>query len=374
MINVLTNAVKYTQKGVVSLHIWSEPIDRHSLRLFIQVRDTGIGIQKSDLTELFLSFQRFDTHKNRNIQGTGLGLAITKRLSEMMGGGITADSKYGEGSTFTINITARLVEGVPPTPVAALEKGDLNILVYEPNPYEAEAMQEMLEDLGTTFTFARSPEELAVKISSEQYTHVFFHREAKDVIRQFFGKNSTNFIMLKGSIDTFDKDIPNAIMKPTFIWTLANMLNGRRNYDSSLGITVNDQQMQYKVHDVSALIVDDNVVNLKVAAGLLGKYGFITESVTSGLKALEKVKEKDYDVIFMDHMMPGMDGIECTQAIRALKGKYEKQLIIALSANAVSGMREQFLEAGMNDFLVKPIIAQDLQKIIKTWFEAKINK
>jgi signal transduction histidine kinase/CheY-like chemotaxis protein len=268
--NLLSNAIKYTTKGCVTLSArWESRAAIHGgdfegtalLRFF--VRDTGMGIRKEDLGKLFSDYTQLDSRANRKIEGTGLGLAITKKLVELMGGTVSVESEYGNGSVFTVEIIQGIVDG---------------------------------EAIG---------EDTAESLRSFHY--------------------------VSGGIE---RDIERS-------W----VPYGR------------------------VLVVDDMPVNLQVALGLLEPYGLNVDTALSGKEAIEKVRSvPSYDLIFMDHMMPEMDGIEATAIIR----QWEREVpIIALTANALVGMKEMFLEKGFTDYLSKPIEITKLDEMIARWIPKK---
>jgi signal transduction histidine kinase/ActR/RegA family two-component response regulator len=248
LLNLLTNAVKYTREGSVTLIITAEKLWDDELTLRMSVSDTGIGIEEKNIPKLFGSFNQFDSKKNIGIEGTGLGLAITKSLCTAMGGDITVESVYGRGSTFTATI-----------------KLDA--------PSEIDNIETLMQS---------------------------------DTDVKFFAPNA------------------------------------------------------------KVLIVDDLEINVEIAAELLTLAGINADTALSGMEALDKCKTKKYDLILMDHMMPEMDGIETTAAIRNLPDYYDVP-IVALTANAVAGVREMFIEKGMNDFISKPIELKDLFGTLKKW-------
>jgi len=241
--NILGNAVKFTEKGHVSLRVSAS---KDTLRF--EIADTGIGIHKEDLPKLFKAFEQVDKSINRNVVGTGLGLVISKSFIELMGGAITLDSEYGKGTVFTIEIP--------------VNKGN--------------------------------KEKVAEK-AAEKECRLICAPEAR------------------------------------------------------------------------ILVVDDNEFNRKVAGGILDLMGIRAEMADSGFMAIELVKQKDYDIVFMDHMMPEMDGVEATAEIRKMGGKYERLPIVAFTANAIHGAKEMFLENGFNDFISKPINTQALVTILEDW-------
>lgn len=259
LINLLNNAVNFTHRGYVTLHIHWVKNDEDSGVLEVAVEDTGIGISEENMNKLFRAFGQIDTRKNRNVEGTGLGLAISKSLLNLMGGDIWVRSKEKEGSTFSFRLPQRVKDSRPSN--------------YETNHEE---IQEMNDSFKITF---RAP---SAKI----------------------------------------------------------------------------------------MIVDDNKVNLMVASELMKRFGFEATLVESGAEAVDRIEEHlvAYDVIFMDHMMPFMDGVEATQRIRALDTEYARELpIVALTANAIKGVEKQFRLAGMNDYISKPIHMKQLSEVLQKW-------
>jgi signal transduction histidine kinase/CheY-like chemotaxis protein len=363
LINILNNAVKFTRKGYINMRAWAERLENGDLKLNFSVRDTGIGIKKDDVEKLFVEFQQLDTRKNRNIEGTGLGLTITRRLVQLMGGTVNVESVYGEGTTFSFYVickgshTGKLVEVQNPE--------NLRVLCYEPHPYNARSLREMLDSLHVDGNVCVDLEKLATLIAAGSFTHIFFDITAKETIQKFFGHSQTSFILLKDVQQKYDTDIPNALNRPILIMSFAEILNGNKTYEKRRPKKDDDPAGSFMTKNVRILVVDDNAINRKVAEGLLHRYGITVDSVPGGQEAVAKIMGKEYDIVFMDHMMPGMDGLDTTRAIREMGSPYDKLTIIALTANAVSGVQEQFLEAGMNDFLSKPIIIKELQNILK---------
>lgn len=247
VLNLLTNAVKYTKEGYVDFNI-SSVCNGDVCRLIISVEDSGIGIKKENIDKLFNKFERFDLEKNITIEGTGLGLAITKKLVELMNGKIVVQSKYGSGSKFTAAIDQRIVP--------------------------------------------KSLEELKAEESSNEDTSIFVGCGNK------------------------------------------------------------------------ILVVDDNMINLKVAARLLKTYNVDVELVTSGKACINKILEgTKYELILLDDMMPNMSGVETLKNLQKIIGFNIPT--VALTANAISGMREKYLENGFDDYLSKPIDKVELEKVLK---------
>ena len=246
ILNILTNAVKYTKEGHIDFVV-SSVIKDNMCRLIISVEDTGIGIKQENISKLFSKFERLDVEKQLTIEGTGLGLAITKKLVDLMGGTIVAQSVYGEGSKFTISVDQKII-----------------------------------------------------------------------------------------SVKPIEKEKP---------------------------VT------ESKILDVSgarALIVDDNELNIKVASTLLKKYNFTIESASGGQECINMLlKDDNYDIIFLDDMMPRMSGRDVIKKLR--KAEDFNVPTIALTANAIEGMKEEYLECGFDDYLAKPIEKTELERVIRTY-------
>lgn len=279
MMNLMGNAVKYTEQGKIHLKLETGPAEGQDgkINLKVSVADTGIGISEEQMNDLFTVFKQANSRRNRSAGGSGLGLAISKKLIELMHGTLHAESELGKGSTFTFTIVQEVIDAKP------------------------------CIDVDSQVTLQSTMKREAVKKEKER--------------RKKAGR-----------------------------------------------------QITFTAPDAKILIVDDNKVNLKVAEGLLRPYHMNVETADSGSRAIEMVQNEHFDLVFMDHMMPVMDGVDATKIIRELQGEYfQKVAIVALSANAVRGAREMFLEAGMNDFVAKPIEMRSMDRTLRRWLpEEKI--
>lgn len=262
LLNILSNAIKFTKKGYVRAYITGRPGANEGEELItFRVEDTGCGIREEDLSKIFEDFRQVDSKRNRSVEGTGLGLAIVKHLVELMDGTIEVESTYGEGTSFTITIPQKIVD---PHPISEM------------------------------------PE-----------------------------------------ITQAEQKITDAFTAP----------------------------------GVKVLIVDDNVINRKVARGFLKNYEFDLSEAESGPEAIDLVREIRYDIIFMDHMMPGMDGIEAAEIIRRDCGENgTAPVMVALTANVMEGMREHFLECGFQDFIAKPLDRRELNQLLLRWVPEKYRQ
>ena len=263
IINILTNAVKYTQAGSVTMSVGFERIDETRINLMVSVKDTGIGIREEDMKKLFSRFERIEEERNKNIEGTGLGMSIVKQLLHLMGTDLVVESVYGEGSEFSFGVVQQVTKWVP------------------------------------------------IGSFSEMYRNAAARNEAYHA---------------------------------TFIAPSARVL-----------------------------VVDDTTMNLTVAKGLLKKTLIQIDTAQSGAETLELIKKIKYDIIFLDHRMPEMDGTETLHRMEALEDNLCAGVpVIILTANAVSGSRENFLNEGFTDYLAKPIDSVRLEEMVRTYLPPEL--
>jgi len=368
LLNLLNNAVKFTEKGFISLTIDGEKIGDNIIDLIFEVTDSGIGIKQEDLGSIFSPYTRSNQEKNKSIEGTGLGLTITQNIINAMGGHISVRSEYGVGSTFTVKLpqTIRSREAM-----AYVENPkEKKVLLYEHRDIYAKYLVAAAENLGVCYTSVSSHEEFFEKISNNQWSFVFvaagLFGNMKDIIPKT-GFNA-NIVLLAEFGEPLPENIFNVLPMPVCSLFIANVLNGVSHSFAQSGS--NSPIAIFTAPDAALLIVDDIKTNLRVAEGLLAPYKIQVDLRKSGVEAIEAVKIKKYDLIFMDHKMPEMDGVEATLRIRSMGATdpyYGNVPIIALTANAITGMREMFMENGFNDFLSKPIDTIELNTLLKKW-------
>ncbi len=382
IVNLVTNAIKYTNSGVIRIKVSMTRHD-YGINLSVSVADSGIGISEDDLEKLFSSFQQVDTKKNRSVEGTGLGLAISKQLITKMGGYINVSSVYGEGSEFRFVIPLKVSD---PAPFVSLKDAE-NIHAagfIDMTKFESEAVgrqyasliAELSETLGTDIELFGSMEELKAHTAKKKYTHLFVGREEYIAEKEYFTKAACEYNVVVVQDRSNAVEVPEnirCIFKPFYVLSVAAVLNNER-----LLTGINDRRsspIRFVAPKARILVVDDNAINLKVAMGLMRPYHMQVVTADSGREAISLLRSKDFDLVFMDHMMPGLDGVETTALIRKTEGEYYKKLpIIALTANAVNGVREMFLASGMNDYIAKPIELSALDRILKTWLPKELIK
>ena len=368
LLNLLSNAVKYTKKGFVSFSVNGKFTDERTVNLKIEVMDSGIGIKQEDMGKLFAEFARLDLAENKSIEGTGLGLAITSNLVKAMKGEISVKSKYSEGSIFTVTLPQkfRKREGL----ASVREPKKVNVLIYERRKIYSDSIIYAVNNLGVSNTHVSTETEFSEKLSNQNYSHIFVESALYESIEKICESLKTNarIVLLKEFDEATDDKNLSVLTIPIYSLSIANVINGISS--SSSFDTNNYPLISFTVPTASVLIVDDIETNLKVAEGLMQPYNMNIKTCKSGADAIIAVKSLDFDLVFMDHMMPEMDGIETTARIRAFganEPRYMNIPIIALTANAVFGTREMFLKNGFNDFLSKPINTVRLEAILEKW-------
>jgi signal transduction histidine kinase/ActR/RegA family two-component response regulator len=363
LLNLLSNAVKYTKEGFIRLTVDGQ-VDGDVVRLSFRVADSGRGIRPEDMRKLFGDFTQFDQEANRGIEGSGLGLAITKNLVSMMGGTVTAESVYGEGSAFSATIVQKRLESAP---LASLRnKAKARVLVVERRSLLSKSLAWSLGRLGAPLVQTVGVVAAAAEISSGRYNFLVaseslaeflmpLARDARPKIRPIF------FAPLGGRPSRIEHST--VIPSPVFCLPLANAINDAR---TSVINRKASGKVSFTAPKARVLIVDDMEINLKVAKGLMTPFKVQVDLCTSGAQAMDMIRANAYDLIFMDHMMPEMDGLKATLEIRKMP-QGATVPIIALTANAVSGVREMFLASGMNDFISKPIELAKLEGVLDHW-------
>ena len=370
IINLMTNAIKFTERGSITLSITHAPQD-YGTNLIVSVKDTGIGITEEHMETLFTSFRQVNTTKNRSVEGTGLGLAICKQLVKSMGGFISAKSEFGVGSEFRFVIPMKVTDSRPFVAVKEPEK--VHAAVCFGNDASADEQKKVFgatgRKMGIAYRYVDDMEELKALTAVENFTHIFVNSGE-------FLKGSEYFVELSQSAKVFVIQeridalvMPRgirAIYKPFYVIPAVSVLN-----DENIVLNMNERRgsdIHFTAPKARVLLVDDNAVNLKVATGLMQPYNMQILTAQSGPAAIKMLRSKDIHLVFMDHMMAEMDGVEATGIIRNMEDEYYKTLpIVALTANAVNGAREMYMDAGFNDFLAKPIELSALERILRTY-------
>lgn len=366
--NITNNAIKFTEKGQVVLHMDYDTLSDDEIMLKVSVTDTGIGIRKKDIEKLFESFQQLDSKRNRNVEGTGLGLPISRKLITLMNGDMEIESEYGSGSTFSFYLPQKVVNT---NACANLITNAENIKVAHliTNPYLKAQLKRDFERLGIHSLEYTKKGDLD-NLDKEKPNFIFVGNALiPKKVREYAIKHpDITFVHMIAYHEAADSDLDNLIIlkKPVMPRTLTEIFNHEFQGNESANNTASTI-FDFVAPDAKVLIVDDNPVNLTVAKGLLEPLQMQIDTALDAHSALECIEDKIYDIIFMDHMMPEIDGVEATHLIRSFHPNYALVPIIAFSANAVEGTKKMFLEEGMSDFVGKPVDVGELVAKIKQW-------
>jgi signal transduction histidine kinase/HPt (histidine-containing phosphotransfer) domain-containing protein len=398
--NLLSNAIKFTEKGDVFIQIKlvsmkADEAQTHLLlHLDFSVRDTGIGIQPDRLERLFKPFSQGDASTARHYGGTGLGLAISKQLVELMGGKMWAESSPGAGSTFhfTINFQAETQSApfalVGPQPKLA----DLRLLIVDDNATVRRVIAEQATKWGMVPYSADGPQQALEWLKSgEQYDLGVLDLQMPGMdglalameIHKLPGAAMMPLVLLMplglhsdapGSTHIVFAHTVNKPVKPAQLCeVLARALLSPKAVARQQPTSQPGQPLTERL-PLSILLCDDNTINQKVAARILQSSGYQPDLAGNGREALDALDKKPYDLVFMDVMMPEMDGLEATRAIRERQKdgvahpNYQSRIVIvAMTAQAMQGDREKCLAAGMDDYLSKPILPKEVRAIVERW-------
>lgn len=374
LLNIANNAVKFTSKGQVVIRMFHIPLSENMINLCIAVEDTGIGIKQEDLGKLFKSFQQLDSKRNRNIEGTGLGLAISQNLVELMKGEMNVESEYEKGSIFSFTLPQKVIDSS--SSIQVMDVSSIMVIGLLDNPFIRKQLEKDCAHLGVEYRALSSSSELS-GISMSKTVFLFMEQTGFTAeLEEFIKKNpSLTAVLLMNSNAAIEDELPNLrfVRKPLYTLNEALIFNREKlhYYDEDSDFA----DIDFIAPSAEVLIVDDNAINLTVAEGLLEPLKMKIDTALGGKEAIDKISEHHYDIIFMDHMMPELDGVETTHIIRRFHTEYDDVPIIALTANAVDGTREMFLREGMNDFVAKPIELRTLISKVKTWLPVeKIQK
>jgi len=381
LVNLLNNAIKFTHQGYVRVHVSSKKLKGQKGEIYFSIEDTGIGIDSDQLEEIFQSFKQVDLSSTKRFEGTGLGLTISKTIVEMMGGSINVKSSKGKGSEFSFYIQTEFDINTE----QAKDKPDFNGLKIGFATHSAILMNDV-EKLFKSwniqcYTFQDSIS-LEKSLDKQDLPDLYFLEHnfiqycdestlSKISKVQDTGIPSVLIYPLganieKAFLDQFGKRLTKPLKRSELIHEIGTHFGKikpqeKKKTDSNASNT----------RKISILVVEDNITNQVVIRSLLDRIGYTTKIANNGMEALELMKKEKIDLVFMDIQMPLLDGLETTREIRAQNEYYSNPIIIALTANAMSEDREICLNAGMNDYLSKPVKKEQIFESIEKWFPNK---
>ena len=393
--NLVSNAVKFTDKGEIYVHVAIESKTEKRQVLRFEIKDTGVGIDPSMHEKVFDSFAQADGSTTRKYGGTGLGLAIAKQLVEMMNGHIELTSALGKGSTFKFTVAIDIGSPIRPPFSARSSLAGLRALVVDDNATNRDILNYQLSGWGVTAHCVQSGDEalavLAARIAPVKYDFAVLdmHMPGMDGVElaERIGRlESLKLPLVMLSSVGIDMPVHTLTKNRIRAW-LTKPINQSRLYDCLLRVMHSNQEThraisrpilpntdRQKLSSVKILLVEDNPINQNVATNMLGTLGYVFCVAEDGEQALAMWQNEAFDVILMDCYMPNMDGYAATQAIRQREaaktntnGVAPHIPIIALTANAMEGDREKCLAAGMDDYLPKPFARDALGDILQRW-------
>lgn len=388
--NLINNAIKFTDEGEIFISVEKKSQTNEYCELLFSVKDSGIGIQKEKLSLIFEAFTQGESFVSRRYGGTGLGLAIARHMVGLMGGKIWAESTPGKGATFFFTVKLKIAD----TPTTKLyirgqipELRGSRVLIVDSDQTSRQIFTVQFEAWGMKAFTASSAKE-AIRIIDNEDTYFDLGIldmqasgsngiELAQTIREIPFKGDMPFILVSsvGKVNDLPKGLFDAqLTKPVKLTDLFELVLSVMSENRNRKKNIADHSVDKKLSDklpLSILLAEDNFTNQELVVTLMRKMGYAIDAVENGRKALEIMEHKSFDIILMDVQMPVMNGLEATQAIIEKYPEDVRPHIIAITANAMPGDRERFLEAGMVDYLSKPIRFKDVQDVLIKWGRKK---
>ena len=384
--HLIDNAVRFTKKGGVYVRVYTltKP---YGVNLCMEVSDTGIGIEKEDLEKITEKFFKSDGGKNRRTGGLGLGLPIVYGMVTVMEGFMQVDSNLNDGTTVTVSIPQAVADAAPG--MVLENRASLSLACYvrlekyeipKVREYYNEMISHLVTGLDVPLHRVSDLEELKKLVSVYRLTHLFAGREEYEESRQFLDSLDQDVEIIVVADERFalpDNGRVKLLNKPFYSFMIASVLNAEASGDTEI---LKEKRMLCP--GVKVLVVDDEPMNRRVAEEIFKRYQMQVQTAESGRMAIDLCEREDFDLVFLDHMMPEMDGIETLKRLRKIHTDSGRGLtVIAFTANAVSGAREMFLEEGFDEFVSKPVEHSELEHVLRkvlpksaiTWVDENIE-
>ena len=368
--HLIDNAVRFTKKGGVYVRVYTltKP---YGVNLCMEVSDTGIGIEKEDLEKITEKFFKSDGGKNRRTGGLGLGLPIVYGMVTAMEGFMQVDSNLNDGTTVTVSIPQAVADAAPG--MVLENRASLSLACYvrlekyeipKVREYYNEMISHLVTGLDVPLHRVSDLEELKKLVSVYRLTHLFAGREEYEESRQFLDSLDQDVEIIVVADERFalpDSGRVKLLNKPFYSFMIASVLNAEASGDTEI---LKEKRMLCP--GVKVLVVDDEPMNRRVAEEIFKGYQMQVQTAESGRMAIDLCEREDFDLVFLDHMMPEMDGIETLKRLRKIHTDSGRGLtVIAFTANAVSGAREMFLKEGFDEFVSKPIEYSEMEHVLR---------
>ena len=372
LVNVLNNAVKYTTAGKIVFRVDYKLISNDKIELIIDVEDTGCGIRREDIPGLFeRKNEPMEVNRDsENVEGTGIGLVLCSEILKEMKGEISVQSEFNKGSVFTIKIPQKFTS--MDTVAYIQDPFKYKALVFEKNQENYEHVKKILDDFSIESDSARNRQDMERLMNVNKYSHVFIANEKYEECEQFLNDRliSEKIIAFLDIDDNIQiKKAQTILTRPIHTLNVAALIKNETN--SYVREVM--RKGGFTCPKARILVVDDNYTNLNVASAILSKYGAQVVTAPSGRECIRIVSSQDIDMVFLDYMMPEMNGIDTLEALRKLPGsRYAAMPVVALTANVISGAREMFLEAGFDDFMAKPISVDKMERTLKKYLAREL--
>jgi len=388
LVNLLSNAVKFTFDGEVYVHVSSRKLDDGRFEIGISVKDSGVGIPSDRIDRLFLSFSQVDASTTRNFGGTGLGLAISKRLVQLMGGDVSVESELGSGSTFSFSIVTEAGHGARRVFAAGLTPAltDRRILIVDDNATNRRIIEQHVRGWGMHPVMAGSAREALQVIEHEAaFDFAILDMQMPEMDgealaaewRRKHGASTPPLLLLTsvGKRGTAGERQFAAVLtkpaKPSSLYdALISTLAGTPRRRKLTPVRIIDPQFAAR-HPLRVMLAEDNPVNQLVATRMCERLGYRIDVVGNGLEVLQALDQIPYDLVLMDVQMPEMDGLEATRRIGSLITGERRPRICAMTASAMDEDRRECIDAGMDDYISKPVTMDALEGALLRAWQAK---
>ena len=365
---LVSNGLKYTKEGGVYTKLYVEKRP-YGVNFCIEVKDTGVGMTEEVLSKIYDRFYQIDSGRARSSGGLGLGLGIVSGFVSLMGGFMTIKSTPGVGTTVHVSVPQKVIDESSCMSVKNPEKLCLGAFLHFDkfeNPvvreYYNAVILNMVKGLGVQMHRVENINNLKKLMESVSLTHLFIGEEEYSANKDFIDSQADNTIVTVVADSDFVADkgsIIKVMEKPFYCFPVVNILNANPADRKNTG-------HKMKLINVHALVVDDEPMNLVVAKSIFSRYGMKVSTALSGQESIDMCREVTYDIIFMDHMMGGMDGVETMKKIRSdVKGLNKNIPVVALTANAMSSAKQMFMDEGFDGFVSKPIEIEELERTMK---------